>query len=215
MKKLLSKFSAAITSGILALVLLVFYIVMLSRPISYGMNYKYKTTEADTEITVTINVKNKKTAIVSYATEYTITSAETWVYYYDNYLYLVGAKETMNETEYDTEVLRIKENRATAMAEYKEENMLCKTSAFKMKIDDEELKCAGASTFAAVVIIIELAVIAFAVTSTVLALKKGKLNNIDDKNDNNVNNDNDNNNNVSSVENNDENKIENTETEEV
>lgn len=210
MKKLLNKFSVAITSGILAVVLLVFYIIMLSRPISYGMNYKYKTIEEGTEITITINVKNKKTATVSYATEYTITSAETWVYYYDNYLYLVGAKETMNETEYDTEVLRIKENRATAMVEYKEENMLFKTSAFKMKIDGDELKCAGASAFATIVIIIEIAVISFAVTSTILAFKKHKQkqNNIDENNENNNEN-----NDVSNVESNNENTKEDAKTE--
>lgn len=174
MKKFLSKLPVMIISIILAVALLVFYIVMLARPISYGMNYKYTTTEEGMEVCIIINVKNKKTAIVSSQTEYSFYSSEVWIYYSDNYIYLVGSKENMSETDYDTEVLRIKDNRASAMAEYKEEKMLFKTSAFKMKIEDDELKCTGAIVFAIVMIIVELAVVTFAILSTVFTITTKK-----------------------------------------
>lgn len=174
MKKFLSKLPVMIISIILSVALLVFYIVMLARPISYGMNYKYTTTEEGTEVSIIINVKNKKTAIVSSQTEYSFYSSEIWIYYSDNYIYLVGAKESMSETDYDTEVLRIKDNRASAMAEYKEGEMLLKTSAFKMTIEGDELKCTGAIVFAIVMIIVELAVITFAILSAVFTITNKK-----------------------------------------
>ena len=172
MKKLLSKKWFMITSIAVAVAMLVFYIIMLARPISYGMNYKYSTSVEGEELTTIVNVKNNKTAIMTVKTEFTTIETEMWIYYHDNYIYIVGSKEEMKESDYDAEVLYIEDNRAEAMNYYKDESMLFKTGAFKMEVEGDELKCNGAVVFSILMGIVEMALIGLAITSSIFALKK-------------------------------------------
>ena len=60
MNKFLKKKPVMITFCVLAVLMLIFYIGMLVRPVAIGMNYKGKTTVGLTKVDTTIKINNGK-----------------------------------------------------------------------------------------------------------------------------------------------------------
>ena len=189
MKKFLSKMPVMIVFLSLALVGLVFYIVMLARPVSYGMTYSYShvVTEEDaalfgeevgTEINMDIKIKNdKKMEMTTFATSG--ETAECWLIRNGN-KFVIIPEGTGNEEEYDTAVEGLKADEEAWNAVWNGEAGMpvFEVNAFGMKANlsgiDIDLTCTGAIVFASIWGVVEVALITFGVLSLVFFLKDRK-----------------------------------------
>ena len=189
MKKFLSKMPVMIVFLSLAVVGLVFYIIMLARPVSYGMTYTWNhvVTEADssifgevgTEINMSIKIKNDRKMILTMNTENDGEAIETWIIRNGNKFIMIP--ETMTEEEYKTlvEALKADKDEWNALWAGEGEGMLVfNVNAFSIKVDlngvDIDMTCTGAVVFASVFGAIEVALITFAILSTIFFVKSNK-----------------------------------------
>lgn len=189
MKKFLSKMPVMIVFLSLAVVGLVFYIIMLARPVSYGMAYTWNhvVTEADssifgevgTEINMSIKIKNDRKMILTMNTENDGEEIETWIIRNGNKFIMIP--ETMTEEEYKTlvEALKADKDEWNALWAGEGEGMLVfNVNAFSIKVDlngvDIDMTCTGAVVFASVFGAIEVALITFAILSTIFFVKSNK-----------------------------------------
>lgn len=189
MKKFLSKMPVMIVFLSLALVGLVFYIVMLARPVSYGMTYSYShvVTEEDsalfgkevgTEINMDIKIKNDKkmeTTMLDTSEE----AVECWIVRNGNKFVMIP-EGIGNEEEYDTAVEELKADEEVwnALWNGETETPIFEVNAFGIKANfsgiDIDLTCTGAIVFASIWGVVEVALITFGVLSLVFFLKDRK-----------------------------------------
>ena len=190
MKKFLSKMPVMIVFLSLAVVGLVFYIVMLARPVSYGMTYTWNhvVTEEDastfgevgTEINMSIKIKNDRKMILTMNTENDGEARETWMIRNGNQFIMIP-EGVSSEEEYETLVEALKANKEEwdALWAGEGEGMpVFDVNAFSIKVDfngvDINMTCTGAIVFASVFGVIEVALITFAILSTIFFTKSNK-----------------------------------------
>lgn len=190
MKKFLSKMPVIIVFLSLAVVGLVFYIVMLARPVSYGMTYSWSHIvteeeseilgqEAGSEMNMTIKIKNDRKMEQTMISENDGEAIETWIIRNGNKFIMIP--ETMTEEEYKTlvEALKADKDEWNALWAGEGEGMLVfNVNAFSIKVDlngvDIDMTCTGAVVFASVFGAIEVALITFAILSTIFFVKSNK-----------------------------------------
>ena len=184
MKKFLSKMPVMIVFLSLAVVGLVFYIVMLARPISYGMTYSYTQTvetEQDatesglpigSEASMHLKFKSDKRAEVTMTLGENSITTEMWIVRMGNKVAMLSAVSEMTEEQYNQAVESFKADKTLF------ENSAVEINAFRIKSDTEDsmsdMKCNGAVVFAVVWGVVELALIAFGALSLVFFLKNRK-----------------------------------------
>lgn len=183
MKKFLSKMWVMIVLLVLAVGGLALYIGMLARPISYGMTYSYTQTvetEQDatesglpigSEASMHLKFKSDKRAEVTMTLGENSITTEMWIVRMGNKVAILSAVSEMTEEQYNQEVESFKADKTLF------ENSAVEINAFKIKADTEDsmsdMKCNGAIVFAVVWGVVEVALILFAVLST-LYFVKGK-----------------------------------------
>lgn len=184
MKKFLSKMPVMIVFLSLAVVGLVFYIVMLARPISYGMTYSITETataedvgsmtgsgiQVGDEITAKIKFKNDTRATLTIILGDSKNAIDMWVYRQGNKVAIIGPTLQISEEEYDQRVEQLK-------ADEEMFNMSAvEINAFRMagEGETEDMVCNGAVVFAVVWGVVELALITFGALSLVFFLKNRK-----------------------------------------
>ena len=184
MKKFLSKMPVMIVFLSLAVVGLVFYIVMLARPISYGMTYSITETataedvgsmtgsgiQVGDEITAKIKFKNDTRATLTTIIEDSENAIDMWVYRQGNKVAIIGPTLQISEEEYDQRVEQLKANEKMFNMSAVEIN------AFRMtgEGETEDVVCNGAIVFAVVWGVVEVALITFGALSLVFFLKNRK-----------------------------------------
>ena len=184
MKKFLSKMPVMIVFLSLAVVGLVFYIVMLARPISYGMTYSITETataedvgsmtgsgiQVGDEITAKIKFKNDTRATLTTIIEDSENAIDMWVYRQGNKVAIIGPTLQISEEEYDQYVEQLKANEEMFNMSAVEIN------AFRMagEGETEDMVCNGAIVFAVVWGVVEVALITFGALSLVFFLKNRK-----------------------------------------
>ncbi len=182
MKKFLSKMPVMIVLLSLAAVGLVFYIVMLARPISYGMTYSYtQTVETEQDATESglpigseagmyIKFNSDSRAVVTMSAGENSMTTEMWVFRIGNKVVILNAVSEMTEEEYNQAVEAMKADVDTFNSNAIDIN------AFRMASDDgsENMTCNGAIVFAVVWAVVEIALIVFAVLSTLYYVKAKK-----------------------------------------
>ena len=184
MKKFLSKMPVMIVFLSLAVVGLVFYIVMLARPVSYGMTYSITETataedvgsmtgsdiQVGDEITAKIKFKNDTRATLTTIIEDSENAIDMWVYRQGNKVAIIGPTLQISEEEYDQYVEQLKANEEMFNMSAVEIN------AFRMtgEGETEDLVCNGAIVFAVVWGVVEVALITFGALSLVFFLKNRK-----------------------------------------
>ena len=185
MKKFLSKMPVMIVFLSLAVVGLVFYIVMLARPVSYGMTYSITETataedvggsmtgsgiQVGDEITAKIKFKNDTRATLTTIIEDSENAIDMWVYRQGNKVAIIGPTLQISEEEYDQRVEQLKANEEMFNMSAVEIN------AFRMtgEGETEDLVCNGAIVFAVVWGVVEVALITFGALSLVFFLKNRK-----------------------------------------
>ena len=204
MKKFLSKMPVMIVFLSLAVVGLVFYIVMLARPVSYGMTYTWNhvVTEADasifgqevgSEINYSLKILNDRKMEQSIIQEDNGEPIEVWIIRNGNKFIMIP--ESVSSEEYDAmvEALKANKNEWDALWSGEGEGMpVFNVNAFNINVNLEgveiELSCTGAKIFASIFAVVEVALITFAVLSTVFYIKNRKSTNENISNsDNNIN----------------------------
>ena len=184
MKKFLSKMPVMIVFLSLAVVGLVFYIVMLARPVSYGMTYSITETataedvgsmtgsgiQVGDEITAKIKFKNDTRATLTTIIEDSENAIDMWVYRQGNKVAIIGPTLQIPEEEYDQYVEQLKANEEMFNMSAVEIN------AFRMagEGETEDMVCNGAIVFAVVWGVVEVALITFGALSLVFFLKNRK-----------------------------------------
>ncbi len=185
MKKFLSKMPVMIVFLSLAVVGLVFYIVMLARPISYGMTYSYTQTvetEQDatesglpigSEVGMYIKFNSDSRAVVTMSAGENSITTEIWIVRMGNKVAMLDAVSEMTEEQYNQEVENFKADKTLF------ENSAVEINAFRIKFDTEDsimsdMKCNGAVVFAVVWGVVEVALITFGALSLVFFLKNRK-----------------------------------------
>lgn len=185
MKKFLSKMPVMIVFLSLAVVGLVFYIVMLARPISYGMTYSYTQTvetEQDatesglpigSEVSMHLKFKSDKRAEVTMTLGENSITTEIWIVRMGNKVAMLDAVSEMTEEQYNQEVESFKADKTLF------ESSAVEINAFRIKSDTEDstmsdMKCNGAIVFAVVWGVVEVALITFGALSLVFFLKNRK-----------------------------------------
>ena len=175
MKKFLSKMPVMIVFLSLAVVGLVFYIVMLARPVSYGMTYSITETataedvgsmtgsgiQVGDEVTTKIKFKNDTKATVTIILGDSKNSADMWIYRQGNKVAIIGPTLQVPEEEYDQYVEQLK-------ADEEMFNMSAvEINAFRMtgEGETEDMVCNGAIVFAVVWGVVEVALITFGALS--------------------------------------------------
>ena len=194
MKKFLSKMPVMIVFLSLAVVGLVFYIVMLARPVSYGMTYTWNHVvteeetstfgvEAGTEISYSIKIKNDRKMEQSIIQEDNGEPIEVWIIRNGNKFIMIPAGVS-SEEEYEAlvEALKADKKEWDALWSGEGEGMpVFDVNAFSIKVDfngvDINMTCTGAIVFASVFGVIEVALITFAVLATVFYIKNRKSTN--------------------------------------
>ena len=190
MKKFLSKMPVMIVFLSLAVVGLVFYIVMLARPVSYGMTYSWSHIvteeeseilgqEAGSEMNMTIKIKNDRKMEQTMISENGGEPIEVWIIRNGNQFIMIPV--TMTEEEYETQVEALKADKDewNALWAGEGEGMpVFNVNAFSIKVDlngvDIDMTCTGAVVFASVFGAIEVALITFAILSTIFFVKSNK-----------------------------------------
>lgn len=205
MKKFLSKMPVMIVFLSLAVVGLVFYIVMLARPVSYGMTYTWNhfVTEADasifgqevgSEINYSLKILNDRKMEQSIIQENDGEPIKIWIIRNGNKFIMIP-EGVSSEEEYDAmvEALKADKNGWDALWAGKGEGMpVFNVNAFNINVNIEgvemEFACKGAIVFASVFGVVEAALITFAVLATVFYIKNRKSTNENISNsDNNIN----------------------------
>ena len=193
MKKFLSKMPVMITLLSLAVVGLVFYVVMLARPVSYGMTYTYTHTVSEDEASLdepagtTIGMKMQimsdkrayMTVITDLDTGKSEMMTEIWIIRNGNQIAMITS--SMTEEEYDQAIEELKADEAAWNALWAGEDPsvpIFEINSFRIlpPVADGEVVdtmiCNDAIVFAVVWGVIELALITFGVLSLVF-YKKG------------------------------------------
>ena len=195
MKKFLSKLPVMITFLSLAVVGLVFYVVMLARPVSYGMTYVYSETITEKEATsdraagnyaMKFQIMSDERAFMTVVsdTDTGRTEMKTEIWIIRNGDKIAFLLSSMTEKEYKEGVDALKADKA-AWNDFWENGasqtlIIEGVNSFKLTMpafDDEEAKnfiCNGAIVFASVMGVIELALIAFGTLSTIFFIKGRK-----------------------------------------
>ena len=191
MKKFLSKMPVMIVFLSLAVVGLVFYIVMLARPVSYGMTYTWNHVvteeetstfgvEAGTEISYSLKILNDRKMEQSIIQENDGEPIEVWIIRNGNKFIMIP-EGVSSEEEYDEmlEALKAEKNKWDALWSGEGEGMpVFNVNAFSIKVDfngvDINMTCTGAIVFASVFGVIEVALITFAILSTIFFVKSNK-----------------------------------------
>ena len=194
MKKFLSKMPVMIVFLSLAVVGLVFYIVMLARPISYGMTYTWNHVvteedastfgeEAGTEISYSLKILNDRKMEQSIIQEDNGEPIEIWIIRNGNKFIMIP-EGVSSEEEYDEmlEALKADKNDWDALWSGEGEGMpVFNVNAFNINVNIEgvemEFACKGAIVFASVFGVVEAALITFAVLATVFYIKNRKSTN--------------------------------------
>lgn len=190
MKKFLSKMPVMIVFLSLAVVGLVFYIVMLARPISYGMTYTWTHVvteeetstfgvEAGTEISYSLKILNDRKMEQSIIQEDNGEAIETWIIRNGNKFIMIPVSMTEEEYEAQVEALKANKNEWDALWAGEGEGMpVFNVNAFNINVNFEgvemEFACTGAIVFAVVWGVVEVALITFGALSLVFFLKNRK-----------------------------------------
>ena len=204
MKKFLSKMPVMIVFLSLAAVGLVFYIVMLARPVSYGMTYTWNhvVTEEDasifgevgTEINYSLKILNDRKMEQSIIQENDGEPIEVWIIRNENKFIMIP-EGVSSEEEYEAlvEALKADKDEWNALWAGEGEGVpVFNVNAFSISVDingvEIEFSCTGAKIFASIFAVVEVALITFAVLSTVFYIKNRKSTNENISNsDNNIN----------------------------
>lgn len=195
MKKLLGKKATFITCLVVAIVMLALVIFMCVRPVSAGLSYTGKTTEAGVTTKESYKIwGNTMTAKNSSKEDgkKNLTSMETWIYRDGDDAVIVGFKKINkvieageNKTEETKELMADslmkkdayndavkvwkdlkKQNKVAYTAALQADPMHMEVSAFKLKVDDQTYTCVSA-----IVLVVIFAVVdAVAITGTVLSV---------------------------------------------
>ncbi|MBE5741264.1 MAG: hypothetical protein E7351_01880 [Clostridiales bacterium] len=163
MKKFLKKKPVMITFIVLAVLMLVFYIGMMVRPVAWWMDYSYK----GEKVTQTITFNNDKSLKTKMKSENSTYENAYSVYVKEGYLFLVGDKD-MSKDDYNEATKAIDDTFAVS----KSSAVATEVNAFSMKVGDQKYVCVGQYVFAVVGAIVEVALLGFAVTSVILSVKK-------------------------------------------
>lgn len=189
MKKFLSKMPVMIVFLSLAVVGLVFYIVMLARPVSYGMTYTWNHVvteeetstfgvEAGTEISYSLKILNDRKMEQSITQEDNGEPIETWIIRNGNKFIMIPVSMTEEEYEAQLEALKADEEVWNALWNGETETPIFEVNAFGIKANfsgiDIDLTCTGAIVFASIWGVVEVALITFGVLSLVFFLKDRK-----------------------------------------
>ncbi len=190
MKKFLSKMPVMIVFLSLAVVGLVFYIVMLARPVSYGMTYTWTHVvteeetstfgvEAGTEISYSLKILNDRKMEQSITQEDNGEPIETWIIRNGNKFIMIPVSMTEEEYEAQLEALKADEEAWNALWAGEGEGMpVFNVNAFGINVDLNEVNidmtCTGAIVFASVFGAVELILITFAILSTIFYIKARK-----------------------------------------
>lgn len=190
MKKFLSKMPVMIVFLSLAVVGLVFYIVMLARPVSYGMTYTWTHVvteeetstfgvEAGTEISYSLKILNDRKMEQSIIQEDNGEAIETWIIRNGNKFIMIPVSMTEEEYEAQLEALKANKNEWDALWSGEGEGMpVFNVNAFNINVNLEgiemEFTCKGAIVFASVFGVIEVALITFAILSIIFFTKSNK-----------------------------------------
>ena len=189
MKKFLSKMPVMIVFLSLAVVGLVFYIVMLARPVSYGMTYTWNHVvteeetstfgvEAGTEISYSLKILNDRKMELSIIQENDGEPIETWIIRNGNKFIMIPVSMTEEEYEAQLEALKADEEVWNALWNGETETPIFEVNAFGIKANfsgiDIDLTCTGAIVFASIWGVVEVALITFGVLSLVFFLKDRK-----------------------------------------
>ena len=204
MKKFLSKMPVMIVFLSLAVIGLVFYIVMLARPVSYGMTYTWNhvVTEEDasifgevgTEINYSLKILNDRKMEQSIIQENDGEPIEVWIIRNENKFIMIP-EGVSSEEEYEAlvEALKADKDEWNALWAGEGEGVpVFNVNAFSISVDingvEIEFSCTGAKIFASIFAVVEVALITFAVLSTVFYIKNRKSTNENISNsDNNIN----------------------------
>lgn len=175
MKKFLGKKSTMITFVVLSVVLLVFYIGMLVRPVAIGFTYKGEFELAPGQ-TMEMEIKatsGSKANIKIKVDGASIEMEDVRYVAHDEEIYLMfnlmtGEAEKMSDSEFKAQKKEILKN-----WDVYEEGAL-DVNAFVMGDDEDSLTCAGSIVFAVVAGLVVAAVLTFGTLSLVAFTKKRK-----------------------------------------
>lgn len=126
MKKFLTKKPVMIIFIALAVVMLAFYIGMMVRPVSYGMNYVSKSASAGVETTSKYKINSDKTARIVMVTEKDgkVTQksvADYWIYRDEDTIYNLGLKKVVSGIEDGKKVSKEEINNINKNSESKDD----------------------------------------------------------------------------------------------
>lgn len=197
MKKFLSKMPVMIVLLVVAVAVLGLYIGMLARPVSYGMTYAYSKTiseedatldtpPAGTTVSVEFEIVSDERAYMTMGTYSGIDMQEiktsVWIIRNGDKIALITS--TMTEEEYRQGVDALKADEAEWKAFWENADgsnpIITNVSAFKMTMPSDtgeepmSMTCDGAIVFAVIMGVVEVALIAFAVISTIFFVKAKK-----------------------------------------
>lgn len=193
MKNFLKKMPVMIVFTTLAVIGLLVYILLLARPISYGMAYIYSHTvteeestamgeAAGTEISMKIQIKSDEKADYTIVTNGESEELEVWILRNGNQFILIPV--TMTDEEYHQQVDELKADEEAWNALWNDttgQNALFNVNAFKITPSSYlaesgagELICNGAIIFAVLWGVFEIALIVFASLSVVFFVKGKK-----------------------------------------
>ena len=196
MKKFLSKLPVMIVLLVLAVAILGLYIGMLARPVSYGMTYAYTETiseedatletPAGTTVSVEFEIVSDERAYMTAVTYSGIDmegmKTSLWIIRNGDKIAII--MNTMTEEEYRQSVDALKANEEEWNAFWENGDnssvIVRDVNAFKMTmpVDPGEepmsMTCDGAIVFAVIMGVVEVALIAFAVISTIFFVKAKK-----------------------------------------
>ena len=196
MKKFLSKLPVMIVLLVLAVAILGLYIGMLARPVSYGMTYAYSETiseedatletPAGTTVSVEFEIVSDERAYMTAVTYSGIDmegkKTSLWIIRNGDKIAII--MNTMTEEEYRQSVDALKANEEEWNAFWENGDnssvIVRDVNAFKMTmpVDPGEepmsMTCDGAIVFAVIMGVVEVALIAFAVISTIFFVKAKK-----------------------------------------
>ncbi len=193
MKNFLKKMPVMIVFVALAVICLLVYIILLARPISYGMTYVYSHTVtaeestamgevAGTEISMKIQILSDEKANYTIITNGKVEELEVWILRNGNQFILIPV--TMTEEEYHQQVDELKANEEEWNAMWNDttgQNALFNINAFKITPNNYllengagELICNDAIIFAVIWGVFEVTLIVFASLSIIFFVKGKK-----------------------------------------
>ncbi len=173
MKKFFGKLPVMITFVALAVVMAVFYIGMLVRPVAIGMTYKGKVDMGMGEkMEMTIKVKSGSEVDVKISMDESSMEMENIRYIeHDRQIYVLldNAGEELSDKEYK----ELKEEAIENWDDLDEMGALMDANAFVIGDDEDTLKCTGSIIFAVIGGVLVAGLVTFG-TLSVLYYVKGK-----------------------------------------